>query len=106
MKSGKLFHFIKVQRSTEGVNEYGTPELVWSDFATLRAERVEQSTEEFLGAGVGEETAIVFRTRFLDGITNADRVSFRGEPLNLRRVAVIGRNKGLELRCTAIEEEG
>ena len=73
MKAGKLVHVITVQRFTSAPNEYGTPIEAWSDLATLRAEVVEQSTEEFIRAqGAAEESAIVFRTRFLAGIGNGD----------------------------------
>lgn len=105
MRSGKLLHFIEVQRATDAVNEYGAPVRTWAYHAKLRAERVEQSTEEYLrAAGAVDETAIVFRTRYMAGITNADRILFQGSPYNIRVVTVIGRNKGLEFRCTAIED--
>lgn len=100
MKAGKLVHIITVQRASVAVNDAGTPIDTWAHFATLRAELVEQSTEEFIRSqGAAEEAAIVFRTRFVAGITPADRVEFDGVAFNLREVAEIGRRKGLELRC-------
>jgi head-tail adaptor len=42
---------------------------------------------------------VIFRTRFIDGVENADRVLFAGEPLNIKEIAVTGHNRGLEIRC-------
>lgn len=44
---------------------------------------------------------IIFRIRWLDGITNADRIVYGGVNHNLKEVKEIGRRKGLELRCVA-----
>ena len=99
MKSGSLSRIITVQRAATAVSEAGTPVQTWSDLATLRAELVELGTVEQIKAhGAVDETGIVFRTRFLAGVTNADRVVFDGHPYNLRSVMVIGRNRGLELK--------
>ena len=79
MKSGKLRRVIVVQGFSNTVNEAGTPVLTWADKATLRAEVVQQSTAEFIrGFGASDETVIVFRTRFIAGVTNADRILFGG----------------------------
>ncbi|WP_127113058.1 phage head closure protein [Shimia sediminis] len=100
MKSGKLRRLIVVQRFTNGVNEYGTPEMVWTDHARLRAEIETRSAAEFINAqGAGDREAIVFRTRFLEGLTGADSVLFAGDRFNIKEVAEIGHRKGLELRC-------
>lgn len=105
MKAGKLFHVLTVQRATEGLNDAGTPTTTWADLATLRAELVQQSTTEFIRAqGATDEAVLIFRTRYLAGVTNADRISFAGEALNLKEVVVLGRNRGLELRCTRLGE--
>ena len=103
MKSGSLSRIITVQRAATAVSEAGTPVQTWSDLATLRAEMVELGTVEQIKAhGAVDETGIVFRTRFLVGVTNADRVVFDGQPFNLKSVIVIGRNRGLELRAEAL----
>lgn len=102
MRTGKLVHVIKVQGFTSTVNEYRAPVMAWTDKATLRAQIVQQGTEEFIRTyGASDETVIVFRTRYVDGIVNADRVAFDGRHFNIREVTPIGRRKGLELRCTA-----
>ena len=47
---------------------------------------------------------MVFRVRFLDGITNAQRLIWNRQPFNIRQVTPIGRRKGLELRCVRLPE--
>lgn len=104
MKAGRMIYPITVERSTSEPNEYGTPVMVWQPIAQLRAEIVQQTTEEFLrNAGVSDETAIVFRTRHADNITNADRIIFAGQTYDIREVKQVGHRKGLELRATAHE---
>lgn len=103
MKSGKLIEVIEIQRATDGVNDYGTPETTWTPIANVRAERIDQTTEEFLRAfGASDEEAVIFRIRHLDGVSNADRVLWQGEPFNIRQVTPIGRRKGLDLRCVRL----
>ncbi len=99
MRAGKLDRTITIQSFTNTVNEYGTPIMTWNDVATLRAQIVQSSTEEFIRAGAVDETVIIFRTRYLSGVTNADRIAYDGSTFNLKEVKEIGRRKGLELRC-------
>ena len=103
MKSGKLIETIQIEHATDTVNDYGTPATVWRTFASVRAERIDQTTEEFMRAGgATDEEAVVFRIRHLDGVTNANRVLWRGEAFNIRQATPTGRRKGLDLRCTRL----
>lgn len=100
MRSGKLRRVIAIQRMSNTVNEAGTPVETWTDHASLRAEVIEQSASEFINAqGANDLEAIVFRTRFLAGITSADRVRFRGEDFNIKGVSEVENGRGLEIRC-------
>jgi SPP1 family predicted phage head-tail adaptor len=102
MRAGRLDRTIVVERATSAVAADGTPTLTWSPVATLRAEVVEGGTTEFIReGGAGDETAIVFRTRWLDGITDADRVVYGGMVFGITEVKEIGRRRGLEIRCVA-----
>lgn len=105
MRAGRLDKLITIQRFTNTVDDYGTPIETWADVATLRAQIVQASTEEFIrGYGASEETAIIFRTRYLDGVTNADRIKYGPEPhLNIKEVKEIGRRNGLEIRCVGLK---
>lgn len=101
MRAGKLDRVISIDAYTEGVpDEYGNSVPVWVAFATVRAQIVQASTEEFLRSyGETAETAIIFRTRFMEGVTTAHRVVYEGRNFNIREVKEIGRREGLELRC-------
>ncbi|WP_275788570.1 phage head closure protein [Pararhizobium gei] len=99
MRSGRLDRTITVQRSTESIDAAGTPSFVWSDVATVRAEIIEASAQEFIRAsGENTEAVTIFRIRFLDGIATDDRVLFDGRLHNIRQITEIRRRKGLELR--------
>lgn len=100
MKSGRLTETIRIERATTEINDAGTPAETWGRVAVLRAERVDQTTEEFIrGFGASDEELVIFRFRFFDGIANADRVIWNGNAFNIKQVTPIGRRKGVELRC-------
>lgn len=102
MKAGKLDRIIVIQRVTTTVDEYGTPQEGWSTVATIRAQRVKLTTEEFLRAfGSTSDAVAVFRIRHMDGLTLADRITCDGDTYDLKGIEPIGRREGLELRCLA-----
>lgn len=103
MRSGRLSRVITLQRASAAINDAGTPLEIWGTLATLRAEVEPVSAEEFIrGFGATTETLVIFRTRYLDGVTTADRVLFDGRTFNLREVVDAGRRGGLELRGVEI----
>jgi SPP1 family predicted phage head-tail adaptor len=105
MRAGKLDRTITIQAWDENPepDDYGTVTPVWVDFATLRAQIIEASTEEYQRAyGEGGNTAVVFRTRWQAGVTVGHRVVYDGKGLNIRDLKEIGRRKGLELRCEEV----
>lgn len=102
MRAGKLDRSITIQSFSNTVDSYGTPVETWTTLATLRAQIVQASTEEFIRAGgASPETVVIFRTRFIDGVTTSHRVVSAGRNLNIKEVKEIGRREGLELRCIA-----
>ncbi|MFD1341454.1 phage head closure protein [Litorisediminicola beolgyonensis] len=103
MKSGKMRHVIEAQRATATINDAGTPEEAWTTFATLRAELVQRSTEEFLrGPGETSETTVVFRTRYLADLQDEDRILFDGLGFDIEEMVELGHRQGLELRCREV----
>ncbi|SKA26334.1 phage head closure protein [Consotaella salsifontis] len=104
MRAGKLDRIITIDAYTAGEpDEYGNSVPGWNGFATLRAQLVSMSTDEYLRAyGEISESVIVFRTRFLDGVTTTHRVGYEGRHFNIKEVKEIGRRKGLELRCEEV----
>lgn len=100
MRSGKLDRVIRIDRFGPGTpDKYGTVTPVWTPVATLRAQIVQASTEEFIRGGAEDQTVIIFRTRWLDGVTTADRVFYRDGFFNLKEIKELGRESGLELRA-------
>lgn len=100
MMAGKMDRTVTIQRVATVIDELGTPVETWTDLVTLRAQQVQTSTDEYIrGYGASDETIIVFRTWWRDGITNADRISYAGDTFNIKETKEIGRRNGLELRC-------
>jgi SPP1 family predicted phage head-tail adaptor len=103
MRAGKLDREITIERVAYEDDGTGNQIETWTQIAALRAQLLEASTEEFQRAyGASSETATIFRTRHIDGVTLADRVVYDGQPHNLIETKEMGRRRGLELRCRRI----
>src|SRR5665213_1489335 len=97
MRAGNLDREIIIERSTRIIGDAGTPEETWTPIATLRAQLIEATTDEYIrGSGASTERLVVFRTRFIDGVTAADRISYEGQPFTLKQIKELGRRKALE----------
>lgn len=103
MRAGKLNETV-VLKSVEYIDdEYGNSTEVETDFATLRAQIIEESTDEFMrNYGASTERLRIFRTRFVDAVTLEMKVLHAGITYNLKQIKEIGRRRGLELRCVAV----
>lgn len=103
MKAGRLTEEIRIERATNTVSDAGTPVAAWTALCVLRAEKVEETSTEYIrNAGARDEDVVVFRARFFDGITNADRVIWRGTVFNIRQLLPIDRRRGIGLRCVGV----
>jgi SPP1 family predicted phage head-tail adaptor len=104
MRAGKLDRIINIEVATTS-QDPGTGETIetWGAFATgLRAQIVQSSTEEYFRAsGEGAASTIVFRTRFIAGVTNLHRIVYEGRNFDIEEVKELGRARGLELRAKA-----
>jgi SPP1 family predicted phage head-tail adaptor len=102
MRAGRLHHCIKIESPFRALDDYGVKRNVSFNpniVATLRAELINPTREEFARAyGQDEEHVLIFRTRFVDGVTTADTVRFDGRAYDIKQVVEIGRRKALELR--------
>lgn len=102
IRAGKLDRQITIERQTETVAESGAVSSAWAPVATVRAELVQRSADEFLtGFGEAETGSAVFRIRYLAGITAADRVTCDGTTYDIDEIAELGRKRGLELHTVA-----
>lgn len=102
MKSGKLDRMVTINRPGERTqDEYGQVTTApATEIAKLRAQLVDLSAGETLqtyGAEVVE--AVVFRTRYIDGVRLSDELHHDGEVYDIRGRRELGRREGLELRC-------
>jgi SPP1 family predicted phage head-tail adaptor len=105
MRAGRLDRSIIIERKTEAVSDSGAVASSWSVIASPRAEVLQASAAEFLtGMGEEERGTIVFRIRYVAGITTEDRITYSGEAYNLVEIKEIGRRRGLELRCERVRQ--
>ncbi|CAN7437414.1 phage head closure protein [Neorhizobium sp. LjRoot104] len=103
MRAGKLDKTITIQRSGLTVDDYGTETEGWNDVATVRAQLVQQSTEEFMRSfGSSSEMAVIFRVRYRDDLTPSDRITYQGQAYDVKEIKELGRREGLDLRCVAV----
>ncbi|KQS64514.1 head-tail adaptor protein [Rhizobium sp. Leaf371] len=105
MRAGKLDKTITIERRGETVDDYGTVSEGWTTIASVRAQVIQSSTEEFLkAAGTTSEQATVFRLRHRDGIQPEDRITYAGQAFDIKELKELGRREGLDLRCVAAGE--
>lgn len=103
MRAGKLDRVIDIESFSSSTSADGSPVELWSLVERVRAQLLQMSTDEYLRAyGETEARAVIFRTRWLDGLTTAHRVVYDGRALNIREIKEIGRRAGLELRCEEV----
>jgi SPP1 family predicted phage head-tail adaptor len=103
MRAGRLDRSITIQRVADTVDDAGTVAEAWADLATMRAELVNlAATETDLAAGPAATRTIMFRTRYLAGITVADRVLYEGDEFKITSVVEIGRRRALELHAERV----
>jgi SPP1 family predicted phage head-tail adaptor len=103
MKAGRMTEAVTVERETETVDQYGTVTKTWATIATRKAEIIQAGTTELLKPfGEEEQSAIVFRVRYVADVTTKDRLTYRGQAFNIRDIKEIGRRRGLDLRCERI----
>ena len=103
MRAGRLTEAIRIERSTHVLDDFGGPTMTWARVAVVRAERVDQTTTEFIrNFGAVDEELVIFRARFFEGVRTSDRGVWRDEAFNIKQIAPIGRREGLELRCVRL----
>ena len=102
MRAGKLTETITVERFTKSVDDYGTETEAWTALATMRAQLIQSSTEEFIRAyGSTSDMIAIFKVRWRDLFTTEDRVVHKGQVYDLKEIKELGRREALELRCVA-----
>ncbi|MBB4373314.1 SPP1 family predicted phage head-tail adaptor [Bradyrhizobium sp. cir1] len=100
MRAGNLDRIVEIQRRTTGLDLYGTPVETWTTFATMRAQLLKNATDGREGArGHTTDAVLTFRTRYLDGVTLENRLTYQGQQFEIIGVSEIGRRVGLDITC-------
>jgi SPP1 family predicted phage head-tail adaptor len=103
MRAGNLDRVIIIQRATTVISSTGVPVETWATLATLRAQLIETTTDEFVRAyGASTERLVMFRTLYIDGVTASDRISYETQAFTIKQIKEIGRRKALEFRAERI----
>lgn len=72
----------------------------WSNRATVAAQVIERGSAEFMASyGIADKSIIIFRVRWLAGVTSTDRVLFEGREMQIKEIVSLGRREALEIRC-------
>jgi head-tail adaptor len=106
MDAGQLDRRIEITRTTTVAN----PDEPWIPgeettvvVAAVRAQLLQQSTEEFMRSyGESQEQVVAFRIRYRSDIVLTDQVVFGNKVHDLVEVKEIGLREGLELRARAV----
>lgn len=105
MKIGRLRKKVNIQSVSEANDSFGEPVKTWSNFAANRWAEVEQTGggESFTGSRIIDEKTVVFKMRFVKGITPKMRVVFGNENYDIESVINEGeRNRYMRLTTTRI----
>lgn len=103
MRAGKLAQTIAIQRQMTTPDDYGAPLEAWVTVTNVRAQVIDAVTDEKnRDHGASTEATILFRLRYLAGVTVADRITYDGHAFDIKQTKELGRRRGLELRCERI----
>lgn len=103
MRAGNLDRTIEIESRGTGVDLYGTPIDVWTTFATMRAQKLENAIDDREGArGDTTDNVITFRMRWLDGLTLENRINYETRPFKIMRIKELGRRVGLDIVCERV----
>jgi SPP1 family predicted phage head-tail adaptor len=93
---------ISIEHYTTVPDEYGNEIPTWTEMANVWAAVQQESGREFIQASaVTPERRVVFRIRWMDGITTAHRVIYDGRQHNVHEARELGRREGIELHTIA-----
>jgi len=103
MRAGNLDRVITIESCITEIDYRGTVTNTWATFATMRAQKLENATDNREGTrGDTTDTTITFRMRWLDGVTLDRRVTYDGQPFKITRIKEIGRRVGLDITCERV----
>jgi head-tail adaptor len=75
----------------------------WALVATMRAQKLENAISDREGArGDTTDNVIIFRMRWIDGVTPDNRVTYEDQPFKIMTIKEIGRHVGLDITCERV----
>jgi head-tail adaptor len=105
-RAGKLDRTISIESVSETIDTYGTPVDVWTVVGTYRAELVVEAHGSVTSQTVKEdgsvdsiESIFTFRTRWINGLTVADRLQYNSEEFDIIGLIEIPRRRGWEIKA-------
>ncbi len=103
MRAGDLDRRISVQRQDViGDDGFGNEITAWVTYAERWASFTQSGGREFFAqAALQSDRRVVFRCRWVEGVTPDHRVACDGVLYNIVEARRIGRKIALELHCTA-----
>lgn len=104
MRAGDLDRLITIEQPASGFDVYGATTQVWTKFATMRAKMMQISLNDLESASRGNtsDKTIVFRTRWLDGLTLENRIIYEEQAFTVRQIKELGRRVGLDITCERV----
>ena len=103
IRAGNLRHRLVLQRPQEAVEASGAVVETWETYATISAEKLALSHEDFLsGAVEGGERRVAFRARWRPDVQVTDRLVQEGATFELVEIIELGWRQGIELRARAV----
>ncbi|MBX5023050.1 phage head closure protein [Rhizobium lentis] len=101
---GNMDRRITIEREAETVKPSGSVVKAWAPLATVWAEVLQPTASEFFtGYGEAETGTVIFRVRYRPAMTTKDRVTYDGQPYDLKEIKELGRRDALELRGEALK---
>ena len=101
MRSGKLDRKIIIQELTVTQDAHGEPVDTWADWADVWAEVRDLRGREYFQAQAAQSAIdTLFRIRHIDGLKHEMRISHDDVIYDIKGIARIGRNEGLEIQAT------
>ena len=103
MRAGKLDRNITIQELTVTQDAQGEPVEAWADWAYVWAEvRDLRGREYFLAQSAQSAVDALFIIRHRDGLKHEMRISDDGVLYNIKGIARVGRNQGLEIQAVRV----
>ena len=107
IRAGDLDRTITIVRqSAPTISASRVATVTWAPIMTLRAKMIDGSALDTLrNGGTFNDDTRVFLTRWVDGLTTNDRITYGDTTYRIKAVTEIGRRVAMQFRCEALQSE-